>query len=265
MNRKLAITTVFLVLLGGLSIAGLKIAPDFYDFGEKLSEKLETINSFTIDNSMQVVRKNGVWSSQEDDFYPVDNDVVELFFKEMKKASLKAEICEGKPDAEPGMVLHGKKDIDVFYDENNEINTKIVLTDHKKCYVLTGDFRIPAQPYQWFVQPLLPFSNQNIEEIYGADPAQFAFSELFFYQAVHNNDFEDWDNKKIKIIMNNGIIAELTIYAQGHSYWMSVNLTTTALPSIEADEFVKNNGFLYEGWYFEIPQPEGSRLFNYGL
>ena len=92
-----------------------------------------------------------------------------------------------------------------------------------------------------------------------------AFSELFFYQAVHNNDFEDWDNKKIKIIMNNGIIAELTIYAQGHSYWMSVNLTTTALPSIEADEFVKNNGFLYEGWYFEIPQPEGSRLFNYGL
>lgn len=265
MNKKLLYTTFGLVAVGAISVAGLFTVPKFYAGEQKLPEVLMKTTSFTVDNSMNIERKNGVWSSKDDDFYPVDNQVVDILMGALSQATLSAKTCAEEPSGEPKLVMHGKKDILLYHDENDAENAGVSVLYNDKCHWLAGDFSIPSQPYLWFTQPLLPFSNQDIDEIYGADPDNFAFSELFFYQAARSDDFFEWDSRKIKIVLQNGIVADLTIYNQGHSYWMSVNLGLTVMPTVEADEFVKNNGFLYEGWYFEIPQPEGSRLFDSGL
>ena len=90
----------------------------------------------------------------------------------------------------------------------------------------------------------------------------FSFDDLIFYQVTQKNDFEDWASKNIRIEMRNGIIIRLTVLTRNHSYWVNVALDTSVMPTVEAYEFVKNNGFLYDGWYFELPQPVGSRLFG---
>lgn len=266
MNKKMFIIAFVLIVLGTAAIIGLKIAPHFYKQEIKLPDEIASVQEFIVDNSMSVIRHDGIWSSRDDDFYPVDNDKVENLLAQLKQAVLSASECKEMPSGTADIVFKTIPDTALFssYDENG--GQYVEIMQEKNCMALSEKIDIPDQPYQWFMQPLFPFSDNDIEEIYGMDPSHFSFANLIFYQVTRSNDFEEWDSRKFKIITSGGIIIEMNIFARGHSYWMSVALNTTPMPTKGAAAYIKNNGFLFDGWYFELPQPEGSRLFdNAGL
>ena len=262
MNKKIAVISFILLISAVAAIAGLKAVSRSYASKSELFEDLKNVTELNVGNSMTIVRHNGVWSSQDDDLYPVDNAKVENLLEQLRQAALIPSSCEDEPSGTPDIVLKSSAEIKLFYPDGENPDEQTVVVSDGRCVLLTGNFDIPAQPYQWFVQPLFPFSDDDIEEIYGAEPGYFSFSDLVFYQAAHEGDFTDWDQKKITVITTGGIIFEITLYARGHSYWASVVLKETPMPTVEAAAYIKNNGFLYDGWYFELPQPEGSRLFN---
>lgn len=261
MNKKMV---VVLAALGGAAVIGLKTAPQFYRAELELPQEIDSAKEFIVGNSMTIVHHKGIWSSHDDDFYPVDNDKVENLLSQFKSAAINSSVCQEMPVGSADIVLKtaSGSDVALFYAHGSEPIQRVEAVQNGRCFELEGTFNIPEQPYQWFRQPLFPFSDSDTEEIYGIDPSRFSFSELVFYQASRSNDFEEWDKRKIKVTTSGGVVIDMTVYAYGHSYWLSVSLKTSPMPSIKADNYIKNNGFLFDGWYFELPQPEGNRLFD---
>lgn len=262
MNKKIFIIAFVLIILGSVAAVGLKKAPQFYKSEAKLPEEFAAVREFVVNDSMAIIRRNGIWCSRDDDCYPVDNNRVEKLLSHLQEAALNSLSCKEAPLGSADIIFKASSDMALFYPHDEEAVRQVDIVQGKSCFSLAGNFDIPDQPYQWFMQPLFKFSDNDIEEIYGTDPAEFSFSNLIFYQATRNNDFDDWDKRTIKIITSGGIIIEMTVFARGHSYWASVILKETPMPTAEAAAYIKNNGFLFDGWYFELPQPEGNRLFN---
>ena len=265
MKRKFVIIIVVLSVIGAFTAAGLFFVPDFYSNSPQLAAKIADATEFTINDSMTISRKDGVWCSRDDDFYPVDNDVVDMVIAEIHRAAEQSRRRRGAVSGKDKIVLRtaDNDEILLYFDAVDGETDEITAVYGRRAYTLRGEFIMPAQPYQWFNQPLIPLSNDNIEEIYGADPNSFAFSELFYYQVTKQNEFSEWDSHEVKIITNDGIVINLTVYAHGRSYWASVDMQTSVMPTIDAADYVKENGFLYDGWFFELPQPEGNRLFGF--
>ena len=247
MNKKLIKILLVLILMGILSFLAFLYVPKSYKNTLKLPEAILSANELFYNNSLSLSKKEGVWVSTADDNYPVDNDLVEVLLKELYQASINAKKYNEDVWGNDEITIKTptNDEIKLYFDEISGQTQEILAVINDNKYLLNGQFAIPSQPFEWFLQPLLPFENENISEIYGIDPSKFSFSNIVFYQASKNNDFIEWDNKEIKVITNDGIVLTFTIYAMGHSYWMGVDITTTVMPTIAADEFIKNNNFLY--------------------
>ena len=264
MNKKLIKIMLVLIFVGIASFLAFFYVPKSYKPTLKLPEAILSANELFYNNSLSLSKKDGVWVSTADDDYPVDNDLVEVLLKELQQASLNAKEYNEDVWGNDEIIIKTSTsdEIKFYFDELSGQSQEILVVVNDDKYLLNGQFVIPSQPFEWFLQPLLPFENTDISEIYGVDPLKFSFSDIVFYQATKSNDFIEWDNREIKVITNDGIVMTFTIYAMGHSYWMGVDVATTVMPTIAADEFIKNNAFLYKDWFFELPQPIGSKLFN---
>lgn len=264
MNKKLAVAIVLLLILSGVAIYIMRKMPSFYSEEMMLPTLFANIEAFRVNDGLTIVRKDGIWCSQDDDYYPVNNVMVDDFIVALQNAALHVEqnsnVIEGNNKIE--LLLSGGDKISLFFDGDNGRTDRFMVLSNNKSDMLRGDFVVPVQPYQWFVQPLIKFNDSDIEEISGVEPHDFSFRDLIFYQVTQKNDFEAWASKNIRIEMRNGIIIKFTILTKNHSYWLNMVLDTSVMPTVDAFDFVKNNGFLYDGWFFELPQPVGSRLFG---
>ena len=264
MSRKVIIISVLCLVLAVTAMIAMLFAPSFYNSEISLPTYLSNVDKLVVNNSMTIVRKMGVWCSQDDDCYPVDNDVVDMLMDNLQEASLYAQRCYDQCDGTNEIVLisqNGEK-VSLLFDADNGYTKKIMAIYKGKNVLLEGDFFVPSQPYQWFEQPLIKLSNADIEEISGVEPENFNFDELVFYQASKSNDFAEWEAKQINIVLKNGLIADFIVYAKSHSYWISLSLETTVMPTKDAFEYAKNTAQLYDGWFFELPQPLGNKLFG---
>ena len=264
MNKRFIKIALVLVLTGIISSLAFFYIPKSYKKTLKLPDAILSATELFYNNSLSLSKKNGVWVSTADDNYPVDNDLVEVLLKELYQASLNAQKYDEDVWGNDEIIIKTatNDEITLYFDELSGQAQEILVVINDDKYLLNGKFAVPSQPFEWFLQPLLPFENSDISEIYGVDPLKFSFSDMIFYQATKSNDFTEWDNREIKVITNEGIVMTFTIFAMGHSYWMEIDVATTVMPTIAADEFIKNNTFLYKDWFFELPQPIGSKLFE---
>ena len=263
MNKKLMKIVLVLILVGISFFLAFFYVPKSYKHTLNLPEAILSANELFYNNSLNLRKNDGIWVSTADDNYPVDNDLVEVLLKELYQAAIKAKKYDEDVWGNDEIIIKTENDeVKLYFDELSGQTQEILAVINDDKYLLNGQFVVPSQPFEWFLQPLLPFENEDISEIYGIDPSKFSFSDIVFYQATKSNDFIEWDNREIKVITNNGIVLTFTIYAMGHSYWMGVDVATTVMPTIAADEFIKNNNFLYKDWFFELPQPIGSKLFG---
>ena len=260
MNKKL-LSFLCVSLISAFVIFALM--PDFYTPDNILPQKIMETNRIVVDDEMVMEKVDGIWSSSENEFYPLDNEAVIGMLENFEKASIYAKKVSSINKGNYKLVLENdtNKKIELyFHKQGTKIEGANLLFDDKKFY-FPITMEIPAQPYQWFSQPLFPFEDNIITKISGVEKDRFSFSDLTFLQATRQDDFSDWDNKKIDITLDNGIVLNIILYTNNGSYWLSVKMKTTIMPTIAAKEYINDNKELYDGWFFEIPQPVGNKLF----
>ncbi|MBO7556556.1 MAG: hypothetical protein J6T72_04095 [Alphaproteobacteria bacterium] len=239
------------------------LMPDFYTPDNTLPQTIAKTNRIIIDGEIIMEKTNGIWNSPENEGYPLDNDAIIKMLEHFEKASVYAKKYNSANKGNFKIVLQNENNekTELYFHKNGqEINGTIAVIN-KQTYHFSDKLSIPAQPYQWFSQPLFPFENREITKISGIEKDKFDFADLLFFQATRQNEFSDWPSKQIDITLENGIVLKLTLYTQNGSYWLSAQMKNTIMPTKDAKEYTNNNKELYEGWFFEIPQPIGNELF----
>ena len=259
MRKNIFYILAFWIIMASLAV--FLLTPNVYSPNNPLPEQISRTTKIILDKENSIEKINGIWSSVENDLYPVDNELVENLLTNLRQASVHASKSRLSPSDRLKITLEDttQQAVELFISPQK---SNIIALYNQKYYSFSGEIKIPSQPYQWFAQPLLPIPDNLITSIKGVDKDKFSFAKLTFLQATKENDFGDWPQKEISIKTEDGITIVLTIYTKNHSYWLSARLGTTIMPTIEAKKHLNDNQFLYNGWYFELPQPIGNELFS---
>ena len=67
--------------------------------------------------------------------------------------------------------------------------------------------------------------------------------------------------EKIQLSTFDGLVIDLNIYSNYEEYWLKIDISMTRLPSYQVKDYVEKNSFLFENWWFKLPQDEGKILF----
>ena len=119
MNKKLLITLSGLLILSGVVLLIMKNIPSFYNEEMKLSVLLNDVKSLKVNDGIMIVRKDGIWCSRDDDYYPVNNQMVDELVARLQNAALHTEKNNANVEGKDKIVLSagdGEK-ISLFFDE----------------------------------------------------------------------------------------------------------------------------------------------------
>jgi hypothetical protein len=180
-----------------------------------------------------------------------------------------------------------------FFDGNKKLVEEVILgsKDDKRLYnfakkgkdtfLITGKFVLPLDIISWIQTPAFNFQEDEIMDIYSLSedgsakkikytdtPIVFRdyMGFIYFLNAVHNDDFTvegAGQERKFVVVSYDGLRVEFSILPKDGKYWGQVKLDTTKMPTVEVKYFVDNNSFLYEGWYFELPQDYAGIFYKY--
>lgn len=157
-------------------------------------------------------------------------------------------------------------------------------------YLISGQYILPPALSSWTQQPLLNIEGKEIQAIEAEgksvkrnDPAKpfLVFTDnkpyklirterlfkhlayLSYDQVISAQNFDDTrypDVKHLKITTFDGLIAAIDLFSDKNNYWIRLSLSTTALPTTATNDYIKNNAFLYDGWFFKLPTETGEAL-----
>lgn len=162
----------------------------------------------------------------------------------------------------------------------------------KSIYTINQYIHFPQELISWVQQPITAIEENNIQQLrlnnnqykrkdkgypfqtlQGKDltPSDFAqilqiFQYFPFEKVISAQNFDDtlYPNRTdIKLTEFNGLIRNIEILTDNNVYWLKQTFSTTPLPTRRTNDYIKNNSFLYDGWYFQISPIEGRRLFTY--
>lgn len=177
--------------------------------------------------------------------------------------------------------------------DRNVYHMALPTIGSKNLYLITGKYFIPQNDYSWLQQPLLQIENKQIQYIESdnkkiiRDNPQLPFitilankttkefnatlleSELKyigFTKVVSAQNFDETlypESKTYKITTFEGLVINLTILSNGKDYWSKINLSSTNLPTSEINDYIEDNSFLYDDWYFKLNNDTGRIMFNF--
>lgn len=180
-----------------------------------------------------------------------------------------------------------------FWDDKGKIIDNIVLgkKDEKLLYtfakkddetfLITGKFVLPLDILSWLQNPTFKYEDNSVLSFQmftkTGNIIEFPITEtpytlrdylsfLHFENALKDKNFDKTnvdDEAKFKIISEEGLVLDFTVLKKSEKYWGLLNISTTKLPTLEVDEYVRNNEVLYNGWYFELPQDYGKVIYNF--
>lgn len=161
-------------------------------------------------------------------------------------------------------------------------------------WLISESFNLPIYSKDWIMRPLVsvpvkqvetiqiddkqinrldeftPFYNEK-NEVVDVSILTDVLARVFAVDAVRAKDFEkikadETKSKNIKISTFVGLNFDLTIYSSSDAkVWGKVILSTTSLPMKVVNDYIKDNQFLYDGWYFEISPEQGHILRDFRL
>ena len=163
------------------------------------------------------------------------------------------------------------------------------------AYLISGQYSLPASLSAWTQQPLLNLEAKNIrslevngQNIKRSDPAKpflvfhnnkplklIRTEKLFkhlaylsYDQVISAQNFDETrfpSVKNLKITTFDGMIADIDLFSDNKTYWIRLSLSTTVLPTTATSDYIKNNAFLYGGWFFQLPSDTGKDLSQFDI
>lgn len=91
--------------------------------------------------------------------------------------------------------------------------------------------------------------------------------ENIMYQNEFDKQYPNTDIKKIYDISTfYGLVFEIIFYDTGDDKaWVNIKLLADNLPKAAVYDYIKDNSFLYDGWYFSVSPRQKDFLLNYNL
>lgn len=184
-------------------------------------------------------------------------------------------------------------------EERNVYNMAIPITNPENLYLITGKYFLPQNDYAWLQQPLLQLEDKQIQSIetdfsdtnkkiirdnpllpfinflpnkiskeVDATSLERELKYIGFTKVISAQNFDETlfsENKKYKITTFEGLVINLTILSNNTDYWAKINLSSTNLPTMEVNDYIEDNSFLYDGWYFKLNSNTGRIIFNFTI
>ncbi len=173
--------------------------------------------------------------------------------------------------------------------ENNYFFAK--RPDVKEIWLIDGDFNLPVEGKNWLLYPIFSVVDDAIEkvqidgDIVGRDiPGTYFVNEqgrelnlnqllelavgVKAVNALKGNDFikDKFKKRIVELTTFYGLVITYNIYFdEDNKTWVNIKLSTTALPKSAVNDYIKDNAFLYDDWYFELVSEQGNVLRNFKL
>lgn len=174
-------------------------------------------------------------------------------------------------------------------------------SEKNEIWMIDADFLLPPEVYSWLMQPILNYSEDLIEQITITDTLtdsspqtetaarsdsfqpfwnlktslithpQVLLERLVFLIAEDVRSAQNFDEKLFKahrrltVTTFSGLITTLDLYYDNTAYWLKITLSTTSLPTSAVNAYIRDNAFLYDGWYFKIPAAPGKVFAHYKI
>lgn len=151
----------------------------------------------------------------------------------------------------------------------------------EEIWLIDGAFDLPIRPEGWLLNPVLSVAPSAVEAISvdGKTVERETEYGVFYDEGVRlieaKNLLEVMRNvqamnvlpekefagaeinarpqKIIKLTTFYGLEFVCTLYYNNEgAVWLNVKLSTTPLPMAAVNDYIKDNRFLYDGWYFEV-------------
>ena len=93
-----------------------------------------------------------------------------------------------------------------------------------------------------------------------------ALTNLWYEQVLSVQNFDEKKytyHQYLQTETFDGLITELDVYTDYNEYWVKVKISPARLSRVEVGEYVKNNTFLYQDWWFKLPADIGRTLFMF--
>lgn len=181
----------------------------------------------------------------------------------------------------------------IILGESQEGYLRARQSNNNLIWLINRKFDMPAREYSWLLEPLIDINTARavkirIDSAAGSRIASKAENSPYFYDAAGNptevlpllgqfvylifSDAVDAisfapdtakEGNTFRITMDNGLIYNIKVFEKEQNYYIALNLSSTPLPTIAASDYIKDNAFLYDNWYFQISSQKGRLLFNY--
>ena len=169
--------------------------------------------------------------------------------------------------------------------------TFALLPKLKEIWLIDGNWQYPKDLYSWIMQPLLELSPTMIEKIKinqqqisrnnqfsefsindSKNTSTKSFLDVFTWLPAIDvkpsfgfNPSEYKYQKEIELTSFDGLKIQISLFYNEQNYWTQISFSTTPLPTAAVNAYIKDNAFLYDGWYFKIPPSEGKIMSTYEL
>ena len=161
-------------------------------------------------------------------------------------------------------------------------------------WLISESFNLPIYSKDWILRPIVsipiknteiiqiddkqinrldeftPFYNQK-GEVINIDVLEDVLSMLYAVDAIPQAEFEKniinkTQKRSVRISTFIGLIFELDIFSSDDKkVWCKIKLSSTSLPMRVVNDYINDNKFLNDGWYFEISNEQGHIIRDFRL
>ena len=278
-------------LIGNLVFADLK----------KADNKIKEIIIKMPERTITLLPDNNHWLVKEADNYYASFDIIQHFYTNLESSRF-IRVQEGEKSSEKEVDLRiigeDNKELNrmlIYKRIGNEDNWLVRIPSEEKNFIISGHYSFPEDIQSWVQQPLMSmtinelqslkiddlkvsrngagssFTSPENKRLINESKLKTIISELgylYFDDVLSAQNFDDTKypyHRSFEFADFSGLVYHLNLYTDGYEYWAKLNLLTTSLPTITANDYIKHNAFLFDGWFFKLSTTTGRLLFQYKL
>lgn len=163
----------------------------------------------------------------------------------------------------------------------------------ENLWLISGTWQLPSEVYSWILQPILEYPADLIEKVSlesdGSSVSAARQSQsmpfisqrkpvlnlngllerfsFFIAEAVLSaQNFDEQlfpTRRRIELTTFSGLITTIELYSNQTEYWVKISLSAAPLTTSGVNTYIRDNSFLYDGWFFKIPAVNGRILAHY--
>ncbi len=278
-------------LIGKLVFADLKAADN----------QIKEIIVKMPDRTITLLPDNNHWLVKEADNYYASFDIIQHLYTNFENSRFlrqQEEIAPSEKEVELRIVGEDNKELSrlLIYKRIGKENSWLVrVPSEAKNFIISGNYSFPEDMPSWVQQPLMSLMINDLQSVKTDDTKVSRNSAGKFFTSADNKRLTN--NGRLKTVVRelgylsfddvlsaqnfddtkypyhrsyefadfSGLVYRLDLYSDGYEYWVNLNLLTTSLPTLTANDYIKHNAFLYDGWFFKLSAATGRLLFQYKM